>query len=138
MPSLYFAYGSNLSLDQMRSRCADSRPVRSHYLDGHELTLRGVANIEDREASRIPGAIYEISQDDERRLDGFESWPNLYGKLFFETDLGTVMYYRLVEPKYIRPREGYVGIIATGYGDWGLPAEHLEAAIEAERVRGGQ
>ncbi|MCH8979347.1 MAG: gamma-glutamylcyclotransferase [Armatimonadetes bacterium] len=138
MPSLYFAYGSNLSLDQMRSRCADSRPVRSHFLEGHELVLRGAANIEDREGSRIPGAIYEISQDDEIRLDGYESCPNVYMKLYFETDLGPAMYYRMVEPTYRKPREGYVETIATGYGDWGLPAEHLEAAIEAERLRGGQ
>ena len=138
MPSLYFAYGSNLSLEQMRSRCPDSRPVRAHYHEGHTLVLRGPANIEDAEGSRIPGAIYEISQQDEKILDGYEGFPSVYTKLSFETDLGTVMYYRLVEPKHRRAREGYVNVIATGYGDWGLPIEHLEAAIEAERLRGGQ
>ena len=138
MPTLYFAYGSNLSLEQMRSRCPDSRPIRAHFHEGHALVLRGAANIEESEGSRIPGAIYEISPSDERALDGYEGFPDNYTKLFFETDLGRVMSYRMVEPKHRRAREGYVETVATGYGDWGLPLAHLEAAIEAERLRGGQ
>ena len=102
------------------------------------MVLRGAANIKVREGSRAPGAIYEISASDERALDGYERFPDLYTKLFFETDLGRVMYYRLVEPKHREPREGYVGIIAAGYGDWNLPRAHLEAAVEEERLRGGQ
>jgi len=129
---LYFAYGSNLSLEQMRFRCPDSRPVRSHFLPDHVLVLRGVANIEDRPGSHIPGAIYEISEGDERTLDGYEGFPTLYTKLFFETDLGEVMYYRLVVEQYKKARDGYVGIIETGYKEWELPLDHLQAAIEAQ------
>lgn len=136
--TLYFAYGSNLNLGQMRRRCPGSRPVRAHFLEEHELVLRGVANIEDAPGSHIPGAIYEICESDEKTLDKYEDFPTLYTKLFFESDIGKVMYYRLVEPEFKRARNGYVEIIETGYEEWELPHDHLEAAIKAQSERYGQ
>ena len=136
--TLYFAYGSNLNLSQMRRRCPGSRPVRAHFLEEHELVLRGVANIEDAPGSHIPGAIYEICESDEKTLDGYEGFPTLYTKLYFECDIGKVMYYRLVEAVFKKARKGYVKIIETGFKEWELPLDHLEAAIKTQSERYGQ
>ena len=140
MPRLYFAYGSNLSKEQMRDRCPGARPVQAFVLNGYELTLRGVANIEEFEGSQVVGALYDLTQDDEAELDKYESFPTLYKKVEFETetDLGrqTVMFYQLVKPEYRRCRDGYIPTIRRGFADWGLPIETLEAAIEASEERG--
>ena len=125
---LYFAYGSNLSLEQMRRRCPDARPVRKHRLSGFRLVLRGTANIEPAPGELCEGAIYEVSPECEAVLDGFEGVPALYDRHFFETEDGPVMYYRMVEPHYNPPREGYVETIETGYQDWDLPTGGLEKA----------
>ena len=38
--TLYFAYGSNLNLDQMARRCPDAEPVGRVRLDGYRLAFR--------------------------------------------------------------------------------------------------
>ena len=38
---LYFAYGSNINLQQMEQRCPAARPVGPVILDGYELRFRG-------------------------------------------------------------------------------------------------
>jgi gamma-glutamylcyclotransferase (GGCT)/AIG2-like uncharacterized protein YtfP len=125
---LYFAYGSNLSLKQMRHRCPGAKPLRKHRLAGYRLVLRGVANIEPAPGEHCEGAIYEVTPECEAVLDSFEGVPTLYDKHFFETEDGPVMFYRMVEPHYKPPREGYVETIEAGYRDWELPEEGLERA----------
>ena len=39
--SLYFAYGSNINLDQMDYRCPKAVPLCTVELDGYELRFRG-------------------------------------------------------------------------------------------------
>lgn len=125
---LYFAYGSNLSHSQMDARCPGHRPLRPHRLDGHRLVLRGVADIAVDPEAAVEGAIYEITEEHEATLSGFEGVPNVYDRRWFETDEGRVLFYQMVSPAYREPREGYVETIETGYRDWGLPTDTLERA----------
>lgn len=140
MPRFYFAYGSNLSLEQMQDRCPGSKPVRSHRLPGFRLVMRGVANVEPDAGAEVHGAIYAITDSDERVLDGYEGFPTLYGKGGFTTQIGEsseeVMFYELVERRFKRAREGYVEIISAGYGDWNLPSESLQRAVQDAKNRG--
>ncbi|KAG6355888.1 hypothetical protein INS49_015272 [Diaporthe citri] len=94
---LYFAYGSNLSPEQMAHRCPDSIFLGKATLPEHrwQVNERGVANVvrvprrsaqEDREGRRrgrdgngddddaavVEGLIYAISAEDERQLDLYE------------------------------------------------------------------
>lgn len=97
---LYFAYGSNLSPEQMARRCPDSIFLGKATLRGHrwQVNERGVANLvpvtvpatrsgskaggsrgrsrsgDDREDSDavVEGLIYAISVADERQLDSYE------------------------------------------------------------------
>ena len=41
---LYFAYGSNINLDQMAHRCPDATPVGPVMLENYELLFRGMTN----------------------------------------------------------------------------------------------
>ncbi|KAK0701878.1 hypothetical protein B0T26DRAFT_757852 [Lasiosphaeria miniovina] len=68
---LYFAYGSNLSLDQMAARCPQStfrgRAVLPDFQ--WQINQRGVANIVPRAGSSVHGLVYELGAGDEKRLD---------------------------------------------------------------------
>ncbi len=134
---LYFAYGSNLSLAQMDTRCPGHQPLRRHKLPGFRLVLRGAANIEDAPGEHIEGAIYDITEAHQATLGGYEGVPTVYDERWFESADGPVLYYRMVEPHFIPPREGYVETIEAGYHDWDLPTEGFERAKERQRQEYG-
>ena len=76
----YFAYGSNMNLDQMARRCPDAEVVGAVRLDGYRLAFAGVATILPDPGSHVDGVLWEISAEDEKRLDFYEGFPRLYGK----------------------------------------------------------
>ena len=56
LEELYFAYGSNLNLDQMAVRCPQAGVVGKAVLEGYELAFRrGVLTILPKEGSRVNG-----------------------------------------------------------------------------------
>lgn len=83
---LYFAYGSNMNLNQMAFRCPDAEVVESVRLEGYRLAFRtngggnGVATILPEEGSYVDGVLWRISERDEQHLDHYEGFPFLYGK----------------------------------------------------------
>lgn len=46
--TLYFAYGSNLNLDQMARRCPDAEPVGRVRLDGYRLAFRRTVDVQGK------------------------------------------------------------------------------------------
>lgn len=80
---LYFAYGSNINLDQMRFRCPDAVPVMPVTLQGYELAFRGhagVATILPKEGASVHGLLWDLTPQCEQSLDRYEGYPHLYGK----------------------------------------------------------
>ena len=83
---LYFAYGSNMNLNQMAFRCPDAEVVDTVRLEGYRLAFcmngggNGVATILPAEGSCVDGVLWRISEQDERHLDHYEGFPYLYGK----------------------------------------------------------
>jgi gamma-glutamylcyclotransferase (GGCT)/AIG2-like uncharacterized protein YtfP len=83
---LYFAYGSNLNHFQMKRRCKDSVFIKKINLKNFRLTFRSkyrAADIEPKKNSIVPGGLFEISKSDEKKLDVYEDFPNLYKKHYF-------------------------------------------------------
>ena len=78
---LYFAYGSNMNLNQMAFRCPDAEVVESVRLEGYRLAFRtngggnGVATILPEEGSCVDGVLWRISEQDEQHLDHYEGFP---------------------------------------------------------------
>lgn len=83
---LYFAYGSNMDLNQMAFRCPDAQALETVRLEGYRLAFRsnggnrGVATILPDPDSHVDGVLWEISPEDERNLNFYECFPWLYGK----------------------------------------------------------
>ena len=70
----YFAYGSNLSREQMRVRCPEQRVIGNGVLRGYRwiISARGYANIVSSPRDLVLGTIYELSPADELSLDRYE------------------------------------------------------------------
>ena len=62
--NLYFAYGSNLDLEQMAQRCPDAEIVRSVRLENYELRFRGsgFATVAPKKGGVVYGLVWKSRQ----------------------------------------------------------------------------
>ena len=131
---LYFAYGSNLHHFQMKRRCKDSIFLKKINLKDFRLTFRSkyrAADIEPKKKSVVPGALFEISKSDEKKLDVYEDYPTLYKKYFFFYNRKKVMTYTMVKKTKFRfPTERYLNVIKRGYKDCALDKRYLIKALK--------
>ena len=86
----YFAYGSNMNPDRMRSRGLSFSESLSGQLAGYELCFNkrahdrpdtAYANIRHRQGAVVEGVIYRLEGGDEIfKMDPFEGTPVLYSR----------------------------------------------------------
>ena len=81
-PTLYFGYGSNLWLEQMRLRCPSSVFAGVGRLKDFRwmISSRGYANIVPHSGPCVYGLTYELTPTDEAALDRNEGVPYAYTK----------------------------------------------------------
>ena len=80
MKEFYFAYGCNMSVERMTSRCQSARVIGKGFLSGYKLTFPqpdeywggGVAGLFADDSRKIEGVVYEISPEDLAKLDEIE------------------------------------------------------------------
>ena len=130
---LYFAYGSNLNHFQMKRRCKDSVYLKKINLKDFKLNFRSehrAADIEPKKNSIVPGALFEISKIDEKKLDVYEDYPNLYKKIYFYYYSKKVMTYSIVDKTPFKfPTERYLNVVKQGYKDCDLDKKYLNSAL---------
>lgn len=78
--NFYIAYGSNLSVAQMNSRCPEAIPTGPAMLNGYKLLFKCPATIDPVDGCSVPVVIWSIFEEDEKKLDGFEGYPYAYKK----------------------------------------------------------
>ena len=131
---LYFAYGSNLHHFQMKRRCKDSIFIKKINLKDFKLTFRSkyrAADIENKKNSIVPGALFEISKSDEKKLDIYEDFPLLYKKHYFIYYGKKVMTYIMTQKtSFTYPTERYFNIVKRGYKDCNLDIKYLLNALK--------
>ncbi|MDA9071280.1 gamma-glutamylcyclotransferase [Candidatus Pelagibacter sp.] len=131
---LYFAYGSNLHHFQMKRRCKDSIYLKKIKLKDFRLTFRSkyrAADIEFVKNSIVPGALFEISKSDEKKLDIYEDFPILYKKYYFSYYGKKVMTYTMVNKTlFTFPTARYLNIVKRGYKDCTLDIRYLRDALK--------
>ncbi len=134
---LYFAYGSNLLKHQMQARCPGARLHSVVRVQGYELCFpmisftrsgMGVASIRPNEDAYVEGVIYEMTPDDFRRLDHYESEGTKYRRdTITIPKLGEVWTYfpRLDAGHHYPPSEEYLNAVIEGATEHGLSAEYI-------------
>lgn len=136
----YAAYGSNLNLDQMKSRCPDAIYIQNITLKNCQLTFRsnwknGVMNIE-KGTENITLGLFKITKEDEDSLDIYEGYPNLYIKKFVKTKLLNgktvkVMMYVMKEKLPLSlPSVSYYNTVIRGYNECNINMEQLFNAYD--------
>ena len=132
---LYFAYGSNLNHFQMKKRCKDSVFLKKINLTNFTLNFRSkyrAADIEPKKNSIVPGALFEISKSDEKKLDVYEDYPVLYKKYYFSYYGNKVMTYTMTKKTlFAYPTERYLNVVKRGYKDCNLDNHILKKALKA-------
>jgi len=135
---LYFAYGSNLNHIQMKRRCKDSVYLKNINLKDFSLTFRSkyrAADIEYKKGSKVPGGLFEISKNDEKKLDVYEDFPILYKKFYFSYQKKKIMTYTMVKKTLFRfPTERYLNVVKQGYLDCNLDDKFLKNALKDNKV----
>ena len=131
---LYFAYGSNLNHIQMKRRCNDSIYLKKVNLKHFRLTFRSkyrAADIEYKKNSIVPGGLFQISKSDEKKLDVYEDYPNLYKKYYFYYYRNKIMTYKRVKKSPFKfPTERYLNVVKRGYKDCDLNKKFLLKALQ--------
>ena len=123
----YFAYGSNLCVEQMARRCPNATDPRPATLADHGWLIneRGVATVEPVDGSQVHGVLWQLDDHDLATLDSAEGVPVRYrrDRLTVHTDAGPsqawVYIDHRVEPG--PPRPGYLERIIDGALHHGLP-----------------
>jgi cation transport regulator ChaC len=139
----YFAYGSNMSRAQMKSRAGQILEEQVGTLENYELLFnkkaRGgsaTANIRPAPGKRVCGVLYKIPEGALRSLDRFEGVPEHYRRIEVTATggLGNTIpaqaYIATKVEKGLRPAQHYLQTILQGAGEHGLPAEYI-AEIKA-------
>ena len=145
----YIAYGSNLFTKQMLERCPSSRLVGTAWIRDRRLRFRrsrsGFYLTMDREKdAAVPVAIFELTEEDERRLDAREGYPNWYKKQEITVDIEGIVSgkkqrrrafaYLLDEDRPIGPPTiDYMARCMTGYTYFGFPLTVLAEAYDESR-----
>lgn len=144
----YIAYGSNLSIEQMKVRTPDAVIVGTGILKGWRLLFRTYATIKKCAGYEVPVLVWKISPQDEKSLDRYEGYPHFYVKRNLKIavtsldglDLGelTAMAYimtkKAVNDRSFRPLPShyYYGVLCEGYRNFGFDKRILlEALSEA-------
>lgn len=142
---IYFAYGSNINLEQMAFRCPAAEPIGPASVDGFRLTFcgdtsgAGVATILPDKGSQVNGLLWLLTENCESSLDFYEGFPRLYGKEEISVHgeriaEQSVMVYTINEPyrsQIALPSWPYLNGILQGCQQNGIPVEPVLEAVES-------
>ena len=146
MPDRYYiAYGSNLSIEQMKVRTPDAEIVGTGMLKGWQLLFRQFATIKKSAKFNTPVLIWKISEQDEKNLDRYEGFPRFYIKKDLTLsvtslegkDLGKIsamvyiMSKKAVQDRSINPLPSkyYYSVLYAGYKAFGFDDRILDEAV---------
>ena len=139
----YIAYGSNLNIRQMRYRCPGAKPIGISAIPDYELLYKGsktgaYLTIEPKNGGLVPIAVWEVTADDEKRLDIYEGYPTFYYKKEVRLPVKlasgklrkvTAFVYIMHEERSIAiPSMTYIRTCEEGYRNFGFDIKHLDRA----------
>jgi len=148
LSDLYFAYGSNMNLQQIRSRCSRPTVVAVARLADHRMSFYGhseiwdgaVETVEPAPGEEVRGVLFRLSSLDWERLDLWQDARLDGGGQYFHlpvtvTDLvgkahRVRLYKKDVQGAPRVPSQEYLEYIARGATENGLPSSYVEALLQ--------
>lgn len=143
----YFAYGSNMSWEELRFWCPNAKFVSIARLPNHRLDFTrysgrrqgGVADVVPSTGHDVWGVVYDIPSDELPALDRKEGVPNAYQRenvsVFIQSgERAAALTYTVVHKVPTEPpSQEYFELILRGARDWGLPDEYVRKLEQIER-----
>ena len=145
----YLAYGSNLNVFQMKTRCPGARALGTAEIADYRLLFKGsktgsYLTIEPQEGGIVPVAVWEVTPQDEERLDRYEGYPTFYYKKEMTLDIKGIRtgkvrrrdafaYIMHEERELGIPSWYYVNTCLDGYRAFGFDEKYLFDAIRISR-----
>ena len=134
----YFSYGSNMDAAEMKQRCPGATLEGVAVLTDHRLmiTADGFATVVPDRGRRVMGALWNLTDSDERALDVYEDIASgFYRREFTLVELHGAVVRALV---YVascdrpgKPQAGYLELVMSAARALGLPPDYL---AELERL----
>lgn len=141
---IYAAYGSNMDSTQMFERCPHSPMSGTGWLEGWRLTFSGddigwegpLATVVEEPGSRVFVVLYDVSPEDEQRLDRWEGSDfGIHRKIRLRvtpspgsgTDPILAWLYVLDAYEGGLPSARYIGVMADAAEKAGAPEEYVHA-----------
>jgi len=138
----YFAYGSNMDVQQMAVRCPDAVVVGTACLAGHRFLINthGVATVVPSRRGAVHGVLWEISKADEVSLDRYEGVASgFYRKAitrvwFNDGNTADALVYVARDAKPGRARPGYLERVLAAAQHHRLPTTYATVLTAHEAV----
>lgn len=141
----YLAYGSNLNLAQMRTRCPGAKLIGYADLPNHRLIFRGSGtgsylSVDSVHGESVRCGVFSITPGDERSLDHYEGYPRFYQKTNYnvtvhsfgsgeQKDVSAMIYYLPKKSPAGMPSNYYISTCKKGYRDCGFDESALLEAM---------
>lgn len=133
MSRLYFAYGSNMDVQQMRARCPGAHALGPARLDGWRFFVnrRGTASIRPDAAHHVHGVVWRIQPQHKTTLDHFEGirlrrYLVREVSMHHEHGLLRGFAYAGVSTGEGKPIRAYLeGVVIPAAVSWGLPEPYI-------------
>lgn len=146
MKTLYFSYGSNMNLKQMKERCPDSQKIGIGFMNDAEICFPsfyeswngGVAGFKKSKDKKMWGVLFELSLKDLENLRSFEGYVhgreshlNAYNEVKVTIDVEgefvECMTYDVFVTGSFRPSLKYLQTIIRGAEENNLPEDYIES-----------
>ena len=135
MSKLYVAYGSNINTAQMNRRCPDAKKIEVGTVQNMQLVFNKVATLHSVPGEQTPALVWQLSDEDEKKLDVYEGFPHKYHKEQVEVEINGEIFHGMAyimndKTNMQEPTQEYFNRIADGYAEHGIDLIHLEEAYD--------
>lgn len=137
---IYFAYGSNLHLEQMKQRCPTAKLLGTGRIENYTLLFRGPCQedtfltVEPKQGSFVPVAAFSVEPSDVKALDDYEDVENnLYRIEAVSAEVTghgmlSGFWYIMNDGQPRLPSDRYWNTVLEGYQDVGFDRALLDEA----------
>lgn len=145
----YFAYGSNMKTKRLKDRVGKVTVIGKAGLSNHCLRFNklgddetGKANIETKENSLVEGVLFNLTEEQFKKLDICEAVPTHYIRckmnvIRFDNDMVAAAVY-IANPNrlrsHLKPKQKYLQYLIDGANEHGLSNQYKQSLASSECI----
>ena len=137
---LFAAYGTGVNRAEMAKHCPTAKLIGTTELKNYRIAFHGskagaLATIEKSKGGSVPALLWEISPQDELKLDHWNGVPELYRKATIKIrrdgpPLDALIYILISGKPQNKPSAFYYSTLLEGYTAVGFDTEILKTAVQ--------